>query len=168
MKKNKRKIHDSIKRMIEQSDASPKRKEVATKVLESSYIDKLHLAAKTLAKPELVNKSFKKIGWDSEGRAAMLPTAMSAIKDGILKASIVGAQSIQRNEGADSETGKKAGEFLGYFQKNFPNYYAKALAIAPAPDQAMKQQVQNATGMSENKIREQIRARIKKILKGNK
>ncbi len=161
-----KKIDPILERMIEQSDASPKRKEVVNKLLTSDQFKKLKTGVKSLSKPGALNGAFKKAGWNESQRGTVLPTMIATAKDGVLKMTMMGASSVVNQEGANSDAGKKANKFLSHMKENFPAYTAKLLS--PNTQQQMGTQTPSPIVAAESVLRENIRKRIKRILKGNK
>jgi hypothetical protein len=173
MKKKIKQISPIIERMIEQSSASPKRKEMTTKLMTSGYMDKLKMGAKGVGDEKAMKKMFKKAGWTNEQLKAM-PEMMIQYKDGLNSAVILGAAELAKQ---DSEEGRKAKEWLEKLSKKAPEYVKDILSTHQSTEASMQQMAAGgeldaaavATGgspepVAEQKLRENIRLRLAKIM----
>ena len=129
----KQRITDGILKIIEQSDASPKRKETTKKLLDSSYMDKLKTGAKGLGDPATIQKMMIKMGWPQEETEKMLPTMVATFKDGLNKMIIQGAAELAKQDGEEAE---KAKAFLEKIGQKSPDYVQRVLEVTPETDGA--------------------------------
>jgi len=152
--------------IIENSTASPKRKEVTAKLLESGLMDNFKIGVKGLGDVKALRRMYKEAGWTEEQMDGAMPSMIATMRDAYNKAMILGAAEVAKQ---DSKAGKTAKDFLEKLEKIAPAYLKTIIDSSPSTATS-KAIVQNRgeIPVEEQKLRENIRLRIVKIIGAKK
>ncbi len=163
-KSKKSSVKGNIAKMIEQSDASPKRKLATAKFMNSSYMDHLSNGlSKVINVKEGVDFAKNTLKYTDEQIISHWAPQMNWANFNARLTALIGAQNVI-NGNYDDETKKRATEFFNEHsevKKNVPPMDLNAMTSKAS-------ETPKIANVKENILREAIRSRIVKLLKEKK